>query len=265
MNDLQVFESNEFGKLEVLTIGDKYYFPAIACANILGYTNPRKAIIDHCKTDGVTKRDGVSLTTNQHGITTEQRVEIKYISEGNLYRLIVRSKLPKAQEFESWVFDNILPTIRKYGVYATPEMLEKFMHDPKCIGDVFYALAAEQDKNKRLTEENRRLTSKANYCDMILANPDAVPVTLIAKDYGKSAMVFNAMLNDFGIQYRVGGTWELYQEYAGNGYTHGNVHYSKGGHMKMHMCWTQKGRLFLYEFLKQRNIIPMIERLSNEG
>lgn len=117
MNDLKVFSSSEFGELGVLVIDGKEWFPAIQCAKILGYSNPRKAVIDHCKGDGVTKRDGVSYSTNQYGVTTQQINEIKYINEGNLYRLIVSSKLPQAEKFERWVFDEVLPSIRQNGSY----------------------------------------------------------------------------------------------------------------------------------------------------
>lgn len=117
MNDLKVFSSSEFGELGVLVIDGKEWFPAIQCAKILGYSNPRKAVIDHCKGDGVTKRDGVSYSTNQYGVTTQQINEIKYINEGNLYRLIVSSKLPQAEKFERWVFDEVLPSIRQNGGY----------------------------------------------------------------------------------------------------------------------------------------------------
>ncbi|MCM1227891.1 MAG: Bro-N domain-containing protein [Clostridium sp.] len=100
MNELKVFHNSEFGELGVLTIDGKEFFPANQCAKILGYSNPRDAVIRHCKPEGVVKHDGVSYTTNQHGVTSQQITEIKYISEGNLYRLIVRSKLPAAEKFE---------------------------------------------------------------------------------------------------------------------------------------------------------------------
>lgn len=118
MNDLKVFSNSEFGELGVLVIDGKEWFPASHCAKILGYANPQKAVRDHCKGDGVTKRSGVSYTTNQHGVTTQQTVEIKYINEGNLYRLIVSSKLPAAEKFERWVFDEVLPSIRHNGGYV---------------------------------------------------------------------------------------------------------------------------------------------------
>ena len=118
MNELKVFSSTDFGELGVMLIDGKEWFPATQCARILGYTNPRKAIIDHCKEEGVTKRDGVSYTTNQYGVTSQQITEIKYINEGNLYRLIVSSKLPQAEKFERWVFDEVLPSIRHNGGYV---------------------------------------------------------------------------------------------------------------------------------------------------
>lgn len=125
MNELKVFQNSEFGELGVLTIDGKEYFPATQCAKILGYTNPQKAIRDHCKPDGVTKRSGVSYTTNQHGVTSQQITEIKYISEGNLYRLIVRSKLPSAEKFERWVFDEVLPELRRTGSYGSNINIEE--------------------------------------------------------------------------------------------------------------------------------------------
>lgn len=119
MNDLKVFSNSEFGELGVLIIDGKEWFPATQCAQVLGYKNPHAAILKHCKADGVVKREGVSYTTNQHGVTTQQSVEINYINEGNLYRLIVHSKLPKAVEFEKWIFDTVLPSIRHNGGYIT--------------------------------------------------------------------------------------------------------------------------------------------------
>ncbi len=122
MNELKVFQNSEFGELGILLIDGKEYFPATQCAKILGYKNARDAIARHCK--GVVKHDGVSYTTNQHGVTTEQQVEINYIPEGDLYRLIVRSNLPSAERFERWVFDEVLPALRKNGAYGTVNLEE---------------------------------------------------------------------------------------------------------------------------------------------
>ena len=117
MNELKVFQNSEFGDLGILLIDGKEYFPATQCAKILGYKNARDAIARHCK--GVVKHDGVSYTTNQHGVITKQQTEINYIPEGDLYRLIIRSKLPAAERFERWVFDEVLPALRKNGTYGS--------------------------------------------------------------------------------------------------------------------------------------------------
>lgn len=106
MNELKVFSSTEFGELGVMIIDGREFFPATQCAMLLGYKNPKDAIIRHCK--GVVKSD---LPTNG-GTQT-----VNCIPEGDLYRLIVSSKLPAAEKFERWVFDEVLPSIRKTGGY----------------------------------------------------------------------------------------------------------------------------------------------------
>lgn len=113
MQDLQVFQNSEFGSIEILTIEGKEWFPAIKVAEILGYTNPRKAIRDHAKEKGVTIRSVLS-----NGGTQKQ----KFIDEGNLYRLITKSRLLRAERFEEWVFDEVLPTLRKTGSYQSKPM-----------------------------------------------------------------------------------------------------------------------------------------------
>ena len=156
---LQLFTNSEFGELNILIEDGKELFPASDCAKMLGYSNPRKAIIDHCK--GVTKRDGVSLTTNQHGITTQQITEMNYIPEGDLFRLIVKSNLPAADKFERWVFDEVLPSIRKHGAYMTPDILKQSIENP----DFLIGLLTEM----KLTQEKvKALEPKAEYFDAIV-------------------------------------------------------------------------------------------------
>lgn len=109
MNELQIFNSEEFGDIRTAEIDGKPYFVGTDVAKALGYSNPRKAILDHCK--GVTKRD----TPTTSGVQS-----MSYINEGDLYRLIMKSKLPSAEKFEAWVMDEVLPTIRKTGSYQKP-------------------------------------------------------------------------------------------------------------------------------------------------
>ena len=109
MNELQIFNNPEFGEIRTIEIEGKPYFVASDVAAALGYANPRKAVSDHCK--GVTKRD----TPTSSGVQS-----MSYIGEGDLYRLIMKSKLPSAEKFESWVMDEVLPSIRSTGYYAKP-------------------------------------------------------------------------------------------------------------------------------------------------
>lgn len=118
MNEMKLFNNSQFGTLEVVLINGKEYFPATDCAKMLGYADPHKAIKQHCREDGWANRPVVSKTTNQYGITTEQNVQKKYITEGNLYRLISHSKLPTAEKFEKWIFDEVIPSIRATGGYG---------------------------------------------------------------------------------------------------------------------------------------------------
>ena len=109
MNELQIFSNPEFGEIRTIEIEGKPYFVASDVAAALGYANPRKAVSDHCK--GVTKRD----TPTSSGVQS-----MSYIGEGDLYRLIMKSKLPSAEKFESWVMDEVLPSIRSTGYYVKP-------------------------------------------------------------------------------------------------------------------------------------------------
>lgn len=112
----QMFTSDIFGTIRTATVEGQYYFCASDVAEALGYNNPWDAIKRHCKV--LVKHEGVSFTTNQHGVTTEQTVELNYIMEPDLYRLIMRSKLAAAERFADWVFEDVLPAIRRTGQYA---------------------------------------------------------------------------------------------------------------------------------------------------
>ena len=113
---MEVFENQEFGSIRVLQEAGKTFFCASDVAKVLGYLNPYAAVKRHCR-GPLTKCEGVVQKVNQYGSAGEQVVEISFITEGDVYRLIVHSKLPSAERFEHWVFDEVLPSIRKHGVY----------------------------------------------------------------------------------------------------------------------------------------------------
>lgn len=271
MTDLKIFKNDQFGEIRTVEENGTVLFCGSDIAGALGYSNTRDAINRHCKPEGVVKRDGVSQTTNQYGVTTEQTVEMKFINEGNVYRLITHSKLPAAEQFEHWVFDEVLPTIRRNGAYMTDDTLEQALTSPDFLIQLATKLKEEKAKRKQLEDtvavqkqQLAELTPKASYYDVVLSCKDAISITEIAKDYGKSAKWLNKLLHEKGIQFRQGDIWLLYQKYAEKGYTITKTQTYSGNdgavHSKLHTYWTQKGRLFIYETLKAAGILPTMER-----
>ena len=196
--------------------------------------------------------------------------EMAVVNESGLYTVILRSDKPQAKPFRKWVTSEVLPSIRKHGAYMTPETIKKVMLTPDFIISLAGELKNEQEKNKKLTlelenkdEEISTLKPKATYCDLVLSCTNAVPISLIAKDYGMSARKLNSILNDMKIQYKCGGQWILNQNYAGKGYTKSATHtyntiYGTAANIRTN--WTQKGRLLIYEKLKEQGILPLMEQ-----
>lgn len=173
MNELQVFQNSKFGDLEILTIEGKEWFPAIKVAEILGYTNPRKAIRDHTKERGVTIRSVIdSLGRNQ---------DKKFIDEGNLYRLITRSKLPQADEFEEWVFEEVLPSIRKHGIYATDNVIENTLNNPDYIINILTEYKKEKEHNLVLEQQVKENKPKVLFADSVAGSDNSILVGELAK------------------------------------------------------------------------------------
>lgn len=260
MNELKIFESPDFGKVRTMEINGEPFLVGKDVAEILGYTNPRKALIDHVDSEdkGVTKCDTLGGTQ-----------EMTVINESGLYSLILSSKLPKAKEFKRWVTSEVLPSIRKHGAYAVDELI----NDPELAIKAFTALKEERMKNKQLettvavqTQQISELKPKATYYDVILNCKDLVSATEIAKDYGKSAKWLNNLLHELGVQFKQGGIWLLYQSYAECGYTstktHSYLDENGGNHAKVHTYWTQKGRIFIYNLLKGEGILPNVEKAA---
>ena len=196
--------------------------------------------------------------------------EMAVVNESGLYTVILRSDKPLAKPFRKCVTSEVLPSIRKHGAYMTPETIKKVMLTPDFIISLAGELKNEQEKNKKLTleleskdEEISTLKPKATYCDLVLSCTNAVPISLIAKDYGMSARKLNSILNDMKIQYKCGGQWILNQNYAGKGYTKSATHtyntiYGTAANIRTN--WTQKGRLLIYEKLKEQGILPLMEQ-----
>lgn len=152
MNELQIFNSPEFGQVRMIVEDDKILFCASDVASALKYSNISKAINDHCP--HVTKRYiGVETGTKADGTPAIQNVQMNFIPEGDIYRLVVRSKLPTAIKFEGWVFDDIIPSIRKHGGYLTPAKIEEVLSNPDTI--IKLATELKQERAKRIEHEQK--------------------------------------------------------------------------------------------------------------
>lgn len=252
-NEIIFFKHEEFGEIRTLNIGGEPWFVGKDIAVALGYSAPRNAIQAH-----VDNEDKTTALIQCTG--SEYKSNAVIINESGLYSLILSSKLTSAKKFKRWVTSEVLPSLRKHGAYFTAETLSKTMSDPRELAKLLTALADEQEKRRKLEEENAFLSVKANYYDRILQSKNSVPVTQIAKDYGMTAIAFNKMLHDYGIQYSIRNSWVLYAKYANLGYTQSKTYQIGDDKAIMHTCWTQAGRIFLYNFLAERGIMPMCER-----
>lgn len=242
MNDLQIFNNDEFGEIRTLEINGEPWFIAKDACRALKIGNPSQALT---RLDDDEK--GISDINTRGGY---QKMSI--VNEPGLYRLISASRAKNARKFQRWVYHEVLPSIRKHGAYMTPATIEKVLLNP----DFIIKLATDL-KNER--EKNAILQPKADYCDLVLSSEGAVPVTVIAKEYGMSGVTFNKLLNSEQIQYVRDNVWLLYRKYDGRGYTVTET-LNVNGLNRMYTRWTQKGREFLYHFLKARGIVPVRER-----
>ena len=247
-NQLQIFEHEEFGKVRVIEINGEPWFVGKDVSDILGYVNSRKVLSDH-----VDAEDKLAYRF----VTAGQNRTMTVINESGLYSLILSSKLPQTKAFKRWVTSEILPSIRKHGAYITEDTLSQMLGSPEFTGALLDALAEEHAKNIVLIDKVEELAPKAMYFDCVLHSSNAIQTSIIAKDYGMSAVTFNRLLHDLGIQYRIGGTWLLYREYANKGYTKTKTFYTPSGDSVIHTYWLQRGRRFLYEKLAAVGIYPL--------
>ena len=252
-NNIQIFENAEFGKIRAIEIDGNPWFVGKDVASTLGYTNPGKALQDHvAEEDKLNNKSLLSLGQRGGWI----------INESGLYSLILSSKLPSAKAFKRWITSEVLPSIRRHGAYIHDEILQKLRESEEFAEELIESLTREKEKSSLLAAFANQSAPKVHYFDFVLQCPEAVQVSIIAKDYGMTAAAFNRLLHKLGIQFRVGKTWLLYSRYAGKGYTITNTYAVNGQITSIHTCFTQKGRLFLYETLKRRGILPEAEVMA---
>ena len=170
MTDLQIFKNPEFGEIRTLEENGKILFCAADIAKALGYANPNKAVNDHCR--AITKRS-TPISGKMQGIN--------FIPEGDVYRLITHSKLSAAEKFESWVFDEVLPTIHKHGAYMTPDKLEEVLLKPDTLIQLAQNLKAEQEKRMALEVKMEEQKPKVLFAESVEAAKTSILIGELAK------------------------------------------------------------------------------------
>lgn len=173
MNNLTLFENPQFGQVRTVQIDGKPYFVASDIARALGYKKPENAIKQHCR---YTLKQGVP-----HPQSKTKTLEVNVIPEGDVYRLITHSELPDAEKFESWVFDEVLPTIRKHGAYMTPQKIEEVLLNPDTIIQLATNLKNEQERNRMLQGQIEQDKPKVLFADAVSTSKSDILIGELAK------------------------------------------------------------------------------------
>ena len=268
---VMVYEHPLFGKVRMFVENGKTWFCGTDIATSLGYSNPRDAIVRHCKSHGVVNHDVID--------SMGRIQQMKFISEGNIYRLTAKSQMPKADEFESWIFDDIVPSVINTGSYSVQPQLPNFNNPAEAAR----AWADQYEKNQTLALEvqqqqetielqQQELTQsapKVSYYDNHLQSVNALTTTQIAKEIGMSAEKLNNKLKELGIQFKQSGQWLLKSPYDkwGMHETRTNIFTSERGntHTNTYTVWTQRGRRFIIALYENGwNVKKAIKQIKGE-
>ncbi|MDR1553011.1 MAG: phage antirepressor KilAC domain-containing protein [Prevotellaceae bacterium] len=250
---VQIFNNSQFGEVRVAEIEGKVMFAASEVAKCLGYENPSEAVLYHCKSGNIEK----CYIAHENGLGG---VNVNFIPEGEVYRLIIHSKLPTAEKFQDWVFDEVLPSIRKHGGY----MVSNPDETPEEIMARALLIAREtiERSKKRLVEAEKIIevqAPKVEYYEKVLSSDNLMTITEIAKNYGWSGVSLNGILHGAGVQYKKGRHWFITAKYQDKDYVRfiPVYQYEKNGVqiVKNEMKWTETGRKFIHELLIENGLI----------
>lgn len=276
----------KFGNHEVRVVvaeNNEPFFVAKDICEVLGYAKSSSDVIKtHCKVAGCTKT--VLQVSNKDGVI--QGRETILINEGNLYRLILKSKKKEAEKFETWVCDEVLPAIRKHGMYANGQTIEKMLDNPDVLIQTLQKLKQEKEEKQRIEAQKEQLEQinksqfkelkeaapKVEYYDDVLQSNSTYTTNQIAKELGMSAIELNRRLYDLKVQYKQSDTWLLYAKYQKSGYTKTKTHQytdTKGMvQTSMNTVWTEKGRHFIHTIIDvggaKYKLHKQLENLDNQ-
>lgn len=243
----EIFENSLF-QLEVKIENGESLFDVETVARSLGITQIARSGNEVVRWERVNKY--LKLSSPQVGTGD-------FIPEPMVYKLAFKANNALADKFQDWLAVEVLPAIRKHGMYATDELL----NNPDLLIGV--ATKLKEERTLRLVAEQRvnELQPKAEYYDNILKNKSLMTISIIAKNYGMSATKMNNLLHELGVQYRQGKAWLLYRKHQDKGYTHTEMIPVQGSeNLKPSTKWTQQGHIFIYQLLKDNGIPPLIEQ-----
>ena len=263
-NQFQIFNHPQFGEVRTVIGNDG---------------EPRFCLKDVCRALDIkqfraNERLGEDVISNHTLSTRGGNQQFMFINEDGLYDVILDSRKIEAKRFRKWVTSEVLPSIRKNGAYLTEKTIERALNEPDFLIELATNLKKEKQARKFAEERNETqkniiegqekaihvLEVRQSFVDYIMSTPSCVCITQIAKEYGLSAVKLNKVLHEKKIQYCVNGQWLLYADYQDKGYIK-SVHVRlENNTSREHSQWTQKGRLFLYEYLKKYGIIPLMEQ-----
>lgn len=194
MNELKVFSNTEFGTVRTVTIDGEPWFVGSDIAKELGYSIPSKAVTDHCK-HFLKRKVGVQTGVRQDGSACEQQIEMNVIPESDLYRLVMKSKLPSAERFSDWVFDEVLPSIRRNGGYIAGQ--EQMTNEQIIANALVLANKVIEDKNKEIAQ----MQPKSDYFDRLVDSKLLTTFRDCAKEFNMKPGTFTNWLRENGYIY----------------------------------------------------------------
>ena len=256
--DIQIFKNDRFGEVRVVEIEGKTYFVGIDVTRALGYKNVNDAISRHCRgyvKHAVPDSQGFNQMTN-------------VIPEGDVYRLAAKSELPGAEEFESWIFDEVLPTMRKTGGYMlagaddTPDVI--MARAVLLAQDTLARVEADKQRLLLTTQEQakqlKEAAPKVQYYEDTLSSKSKITVNSIALCIGISHQKLNKLLCQWGIQYQQSGTYFLTAKYRNLGLAKHHPFPYVDSHdvpqTRQHLYWNESGKKFILE-MYERNTITL--------
>lgn len=275
MNELKLFQSPIFGKVRTVVINGQVMFAATDVAKCLGYANPQKAVRDHCKSAGVNEMD----TPTNGGIQ-----KVKFITKGNIIRLVASSELPQAEEVESWIFDEVIPTVLETGGYIatkSDDTPEEIMARALTIAQATLAKREERLKQLEAQTEQQQATielqnkeikeaaPKVNYYNNHLQSVNTLTSTQIAKQIGMDAEKLHKKLKETNVIYRQSGQWLLHSPYSTWGLhsTRTQTYTRSDGSIgtNVYTVWTERGRRFIIALYENEwNVRRAIKQIKGE-